>query len=156
MVSFILTMWILWNRSTDRCNTCKHCDFIGSATGIVCPTCDENLSCTWNQTCGHDQICMVRSVSGRDFSTHCIRVRPLPHHPQKNVYTIIIQQQIEHLAFFFFFFSFFACLLCYAADENILLIRKRHDCRWIRLCMAQDLWAGAGATLAVNGTSILL
>ncbi|XP_078323120.1 uncharacterized protein LOC111126932 [Crassostrea virginica] len=50
---------------------CGYCD--GSATGIVCPTCDENLSCTWNQTCGHDQICMVRSVSGRDFSTHCIR-----------------------------------------------------------------------------------
>lgn len=49
--------------------------FKGSPNTTVCPTCDENLTCVWDQRCGLDEVCMVRSVSGRQFSTHCIRVR---------------------------------------------------------------------------------
>eukprot|EP00105_Crassostrea_gigas_P010777 XP_011426166.1 PREDICTED: collagen alpha-1(XII) chain-like isoform X1 [Crassostrea gigas] len=45
----------------------------GSPNTTVCPTCDENLTCVWDQRCGLDEVCIVRSVSGRQFSTHCIR-----------------------------------------------------------------------------------
>ncbi|XP_061165053.1 collagen alpha-6(VI) chain-like [Saccostrea echinata] len=47
--------------------------FSGSVNKTECPTCDETLSCVWNQTCDVSNVCMVRSVSGRKFNTHCIR-----------------------------------------------------------------------------------
>lgn len=53
--------------------------FKGSTNATICPTCDENLTCVWDQRCGLDEVCMVRSVSGRQFSTHCIRVRQHPY-----------------------------------------------------------------------------
>ncbi|XP_065940714.1 mucin-like protein [Magallana gigas] len=42
--------------------------------GVACPTCTEDLECTWNTTCHVSENCMVRSISvtGFNFTTHCI------------------------------------------------------------------------------------
>lgn len=44
--------------------------------GVACPTCTEDLECTWNTTCHVSENCMVRSISvtGFNFTTHCIMV----------------------------------------------------------------------------------
>ncbi|XP_048731479.1 SCO-spondin-like [Ostrea edulis] len=40
-------------------------------TGLVCPTCDENLSCTFNNTCDATETCMIRSYHHTKFTVHC-------------------------------------------------------------------------------------
>lgn len=45
-----------------------------TATGMACPSCDDQLNCTWNQTCIVGSICMIRSYDGYPFTTHCIDV----------------------------------------------------------------------------------
>ncbi|XP_022341552.2 semaphorin-5A-like [Crassostrea virginica] len=41
-------------------------------TGTSCPSCDDQLNCTWNQTCTASSVCMIRSYDGYPFTTHCI------------------------------------------------------------------------------------
>uniref|UniRef100_A0A8W8ND26 Spondin-like TSP1 domain-containing protein n=1 Tax=Magallana gigas TaxID=29159 RepID=A0A8W8ND26_MAGGI len=40
--------------------------------GVNCPSCNENLQCTWNTACHVTENCMVRSIPGFSFTTHCI------------------------------------------------------------------------------------
>lgn len=42
--------------------------------GVSCPTCNENLECTWNTTCRMSENCMVREMPGSNYTTHCIMV----------------------------------------------------------------------------------
>ncbi|XP_055997295.1 coadhesin-like [Ostrea edulis] len=42
--------------------------------GKPCPSCDQTLTCVWNQTCTASETCMVRAVTGHgfQFTIHCI------------------------------------------------------------------------------------
>ncbi|XP_061187138.1 hemicentin-1-like [Saccostrea echinata] len=44
---------------------------LDQCTGVVCPTCDQNLSCTWNNTCDATETCMIRSYQGFKLTVHC-------------------------------------------------------------------------------------
>uniref|UniRef100_A0A8W8N8U6 TNFR-Cys domain-containing protein n=1 Tax=Magallana gigas TaxID=29159 RepID=A0A8W8N8U6_MAGGI len=39
--------------------------------GLACPTCDNNLVCTFNNTCDSSETCMIRSYHGTRFTVHC-------------------------------------------------------------------------------------
>ncbi|XP_055997297.1 properdin-like isoform X2 [Ostrea edulis] len=46
-----------------------------SLAGKPCPSCDQFLTCVWNQTCSASETCMVRAVTGHgfQFTIHCIQ-----------------------------------------------------------------------------------
>uniref|UniRef100_A0A8W8N2E6 Hemicentin-1 n=1 Tax=Magallana gigas TaxID=29159 RepID=A0A8W8N2E6_MAGGI len=55
-------------------NSCLQVPCQTPPAGVACPTCTEDLECTWNTTCHASENCMVRSISvtGFNFTTHCI------------------------------------------------------------------------------------
>lgn len=52
--------------------SCNTLSCPSQTTGMACPSCDDQLNCTWNQTCIVGSICMIRSYDGYPFTTHCI------------------------------------------------------------------------------------
>ncbi|XP_052720237.1 adhesion G protein-coupled receptor B1-like [Crassostrea angulata] len=45
-----------------------------TTVGFTCSSCNENLECTWNMACHSSEDCIVRSIPGFKFTTHCIMV----------------------------------------------------------------------------------
>ncbi|XP_065940711.1 coadhesin isoform X3 [Magallana gigas] len=53
-------------------NICSPVHCPTSPVGVTCPTCTENMECTWNTTCHVSENCMIRAFPGYKFTTHCI------------------------------------------------------------------------------------
>nr|XP_022294190.1 A disintegrin and metalloproteinase with thrombospondin motifs adt-1-like [Crassostrea virginica] len=47
------------------------CNVTACPQGKPCPTCDENLTCSWDKFCSDMETCMVRSYKGYNFTVHC-------------------------------------------------------------------------------------
>ncbi|XP_062577895.1 SCO-spondin-like [Saccostrea cucullata] len=50
------------------------CNVTACPAGKPCPTCDENLSCSWDSICDVSETCMIRSYTGYNFTVHCSKV----------------------------------------------------------------------------------
>nr|XP_034336724.1 uncharacterized protein LOC117692559 [Crassostrea gigas] len=43
-------------------------------TRLICPKCDANLTCKWNQSCYPGEVCMLRQYHIDPFTVHCSEV----------------------------------------------------------------------------------
>ncbi|XP_061187118.1 coadhesin-like [Saccostrea echinata] len=56
---------------TGAHNEISACNVTPCPVGPDCPTCDESLNCTWNNTCDITETCMIRQYSNAKFTVHC-------------------------------------------------------------------------------------